>query len=157
LDNIGIASAGLLADMQAISKILAAELKLYELTNKRSPSIKSAAKLLSNILYSRKYFPFLTTIIIGGIDNTGAHLFSLDPVGSLIEDKYVTLGSGAELSLSILEAEYHEKLSKQEAHELAYKSVKIACGRDVMSGDGIDILIIDNQGVEEIFRPLKSI
>ncbi len=28
LDNIGIASAGLLADMQAISKILAAELKL---------------------------------------------------------------------------------------------------------------------------------
>lgn len=157
LDNLGIASAGLLADMQAISKIFAAELRMYELINKRSPLIRSAAKLLSNILYSRKYFPYFTTIIVGGIDSTGPHLYSLDPLGSLIEDKYVTLGSGAELSLSILESEYNEKLSRQEAYELAYKSIKIACGRDVMSGDGVDLLIIDNKGAEEIFRPIKSI
>ncbi len=59
LDNIGIASAGILADMQAISKILAADIRLYELENKRQASVKTAAKLLANILYSRKYFPFL--------------------------------------------------------------------------------------------------
>ena len=106
LDNVGIASAGLLADMQAISKIFAAELRMYELINKRLPSIRSAAKLLSNILYSRKYFPYLTTILVGGIDSSGPHLYSLDPIGSLIEDKYVTLGSGAELSLSILAVSY---------------------------------------------------
>lgn len=154
-DRIGLASAGVLADMQAISKIFAYELKMYELENKRAPTVKSAAKLLSNILYQRKYFPFLTSIIVGGLDEAGRHIYSLDPIGSLIEDKYVSLGSGAELSLSILESEYSEDLSKDKAAELAYKSIKIACGRDVLSGDGVDMLVIDKDGTEEIFRPLK--
>jgi len=155
MDNLGIASAGILADMQAISKIFAYDLKMYELENKRSPTIRSAAKLLSNILYSRKYFPFLASVIVGGIDYTGKHIFSLDPIGSLIEDKYVSLGSGSELSLSILESEYSEDLSKDKAVELAYKSIKVACGRDVLSGDGVDLLVIDEKGAEELFRPLK--
>ncbi|MDT7892142.1 MAG: proteasome subunit beta [Thermoproteota archaeon] len=155
MDNLGIASAGILADMQAISKIFAYDLKMYELENKRPPTVRSAAKLLSNILYSRKYFPFLASVIVGGIDYTGKHIFSLDPIGSLIEDKYVSLGSGSELSLSILESEYSEDLPKDKAVELAYKSVKIACGRDVLSGDGVDLLVIDEKGTEELFRPLK--
>jgi len=155
MDNLGIASAGILADMQAISKIFAYDLKMYELENKRSPTIRSAAKLLSNILYSRKYFPFLASVIVGGIDYTGKRIFSLDPIGSLIEDKYVSLGSGSELSLSILESEYSEDLSKDKAVELAYKSIKVACGRDVLSGDGVDLLVIDEKGAEELFRPLK--
>ncbi len=154
-DNLGIASAGILADMQAISKILAYELKMYELENKRAPMIKSAAKLLSNILYSRKYFPFLASVVIGGRDYLGNHIFSLDPIGSLIEDKYVSLGSGSELSMSILEAEYSEDLNKEKAIDLAYKAIKIACGRDVLSGDGVDILVINEKGTEEIFKPLK--
>lgn len=154
-DSIGIASAGVLADMQALSKIFAYNLKMYELENKRPPTVRNAAKLLSNILYSRKYFPFLASIVIGGIDSSGSHIFSLDLIGSLIEDNYVSLGSGSELSMSILESEYSENLSKDKAIELAYKSIKIACGRDVLSGDGVDILAIDNSGTEEIFRPLK--
>ncbi len=155
LDNIGIASAGILADMQAISKILAYDLKIYELENNRVPTIRSAAKLLSNILYSRRYFPFLASVIVGGRDASGNHIFSLDPIGSLIEDKYVSLGSGSELSLSILESEYSEDLTRDKAIDLAYKAIKIACGRDVLSGDGVDLLVIDERGTEEIFKPLK--
>lgn len=155
LDNIGIASAGILADMQAISKILAADIRLYELENKRQASVKTAAKLLANILYIRKYFPFLASTIIGGIDKNGKHLFSLDPIGSLIEDKYVALGSGSELALSVIEGEYNEKMSYEEAKNLAYKAIKLACGRDVLSGDGVDMLIIDSSFTNEIFIPLK--
>ena len=154
-DKIGIASAGILADMQVIAKTLTFNLKLYELENKKVPSVRSAAKLLSYILYSHKYFPYIISTVIGGIDNEGKHLYSLDPLGSLIEDKYVTLGSGSELSLSILESEYNEKLNKNEAIELVYKAIKIACGRDVLSGDGVDILVIDENGIEELFKPLK--
>jgi len=154
-DNIGIATAGVLADMQAVSKFFAYDLKMYELENKRPPTVRSAAKLLSNLLYSRKYFPFLTSIIMGGIDYTGKHVYSLDPIGSLIEDKYVSLGSGSELSMSILESEYSEDLKKENAIELAFKAVKIACGRDILSGDGVDLLVIDEKGTEELFRALK--
>jgi proteasome beta subunit len=155
LDKIGIASAGILADMQAIAKILAADIKLYELENKRQASVRTSAKLLSNILYSRKYFPFLTSTIIGGIDKEGKHLFSLDPIGSLIEDKYTALGSGSELALSVIEGEYNEKMTYEEAKNLAYKAIKLACGRDVLSGDGVDMLIIDMATTDEIFIPLK--
>jgi proteasome beta subunit len=154
-NKIFIGVAGIIADMQAISKTLSAELKLYELTNKREPSTKAAAKLLSNILYSNKLFPYYTSIIVGGVDATGPHIYVLDPLGSLIEDKYATLGTGAELAISVIEGSYKENMSREEAENLAYKSIKLACERDVLSGDGIDLVVITKNGVEEKFIPIK--
>lgn len=156
LDNLYIGVAGLAADMQAIARALRAEMKLYELRNKRLPTVKAAAKLLSNILYSSKLFPYYTSIITVGIDETGPHLYVLDPLGSVIEDKYASLGSGAELAISIIESNYRENLTAEEAEKIAYQSVKAACERDVLSGDGVDMVIMDVKGnVNEKFLPLK--
>ncbi len=142
-DYLGLALAGLFADMQAIAKILAAELSYHEITIGRRIAVRAAAKLLASILYSNKYFPFFSEILVGGIELDGtAKLYVMDPVGSLIEDDYAAIGSGAPIAIGVLENGYRADLNLQKAKELAIAAIKAAIERDAMSGDGIDLLTI---------------
>lgn len=156
-ENLYIGVAGLIADMQAISRNLKAELKLYELESKRPPTVKVAAKLLSNMLYSHKIYPYFASVIVVGVDESGPHIYVLDPLGSVIEDNYVALGSGSELAISIVETEYSKELDRKHAEELIIKSIKAASQRDVLSGDGIDIVVIEKGVTEQKFIPLKTL
>ncbi len=157
LDRMGIASAGLMADMQTLSRILEAEVKLYELDSGISPRVWTVAKLLSAILYGRRLFPYYAEVVVGGIDDTGPHLYSLDPIGAIMEEEYVAVGSGAQLAISVIESEYSKSISLEEAERLAIKSLDAAMRRDAISGDGIDMLVIGESGAVEktLTYPLK--
>jgi len=148
-DRIGAACAGLVGDMQILVKEAAAYLNLYSLEAGTPISVRATAKLIGNLLFQNRLYPYITQIIIGGIDEEGPKLFALDPLGSVIEDKYASVGTGAELAIGILEAEYKENLTIEEAKELVKKAVKAAVSRDAGSGNGIDLLIITRNGVKE--------
>jgi proteasome beta subunit len=154
-DHLGIACAGLIGDMQAIARSLRAELRLYELDTNKKMSIRAAAKLLANMLFGQRYMPLMSETLVGGVDDTGSHLFVLDAIGSLIEDDYAALGSGATIAIGILEAGYRKDMTVDEARGLAIKAVRAAIERDALSGDGIDVLTITKKGVEERFEAVK--
>ncbi|MEM4700415.1 MAG: archaeal proteasome endopeptidase complex subunit beta [Candidatus Nezhaarchaeales archaeon] len=154
-DRMGIACAGLIGDMQAIARSLAIEVNLYELEHGRRMSIRSAAKLLANMLFSQRYMPLYSETLLGGVDSEGPHLFVLDSLGSLIEDDYAAIGSGAEIAIAILEDGYAKVDGLRGAESLAARAVKAAIERDALSGDGIDLLLISERGVEEKFAPVK--
>ncbi|MEM2214323.1 MAG: archaeal proteasome endopeptidase complex subunit beta [Candidatus Nezhaarchaeales archaeon] len=154
-DYLGIACAGLIGDMQAIARSLRAEVRLYELDLNRRMPIRAAAKLLANILFSQRYMPLMSETLVGGMDDTGAHLYVLDAIGSLIEDDYAALGSGATIAIGILEANYRKDMTIDEAKNLAARAVRAAIERDALSGDGIDLLVITKEGVEEKFEAVK--
>lgn len=142
-DYLGIAMAGLFADMQAISKILKAEMEYHSLMMGKRMSVRAAAKLLANILYANKYFPLLSETLIGGIELDGvARLYVMDPVGSLIEDDYAAIGSGAPIAIGILENGYSKDMDAESARKLAITAIRAAIERDAISGDGIDLLVI---------------
>jgi proteasome beta subunit len=92
--------------------------------------------------------------LVAGVDKEEASLYSMDPVGSLLPDDYITAGSGAPIAIGILEAEYSKDLSVEKGAELAVKAIKAAIARDITSGDGIDILIIKEEEAEERTIPL---
>ena len=104
---------------------------------------------MANILFNRRYAPLITQTIVGGMDEEGGSLFILDVLGSLIPDKYAAVGSGTEIAIGVLEEAYREDMPLQEAKELVTRAIKSAVSRDVMSGDGIDFLIITSEGVTE--------
>ncbi|TRM76560.1 proteasome subunit beta, partial [Sulfolobus sp. B5] len=56
------------------------------------------------------------------------------------------VGSGARIAIGVLESEYRNDMSLEQASELVVKSIKASIERDVTSGDGIDIAIIDKNG-----------
>jgi proteasome beta subunit len=146
IGRFGIAGAGLFGDLQALTRIMNAEIKYYELYNEKPISTKAAAKLLSIILYQYKYMPFISEILFAGIDNGIPQLYVLDPLGSLLDDVYAAVGSGARVAIGVLEAEYDQNMPLDKGKEIAIKSIKASIERDVTSGDGIDILILDKSG-----------
>ncbi|MBP1358007.1 MAG: archaeal proteasome endopeptidase complex subunit beta [Sulfolobus sp.] len=155
LGKFGIAGAGLFGDLQTLTRVMNVEIKYYELYHNRPISVRASAKLLSLILYQYKYMPFISEILFGGVDEQGPQLFVLDPIGSLIEDDYAAVGSGARVAIGVLENQYRKDLSLNEAKQLAINSLKASIERDVTSGDGIDLLIINKNGtIQDEFIPM---
>jgi len=157
-DRIGVGFAGLMGDVNYLVRLLKYSAKNYELQHGREIRTRSLAKLLSVILYSYKLFPMLTEVVVGGYDEEGPSLYILDPVGSVIEEKYVAVGSGAQLALGYIEPRYHPEISLKEAEELAVNAVKTVIERDILSGDGIDLVIITKTGhqFKEILLKVSS-
>ncbi|MDW0248262.1 MAG: proteasome subunit beta, partial [Nitrososphaeraceae archaeon] len=105
-------------------------------------------KLMSVIMFERRYFPLLTQVIVGGVHDV-PEIYTLDPLGSLLPDNYAAVGTGAELALGLIDSEYKKNMSEDASKKLAIKAIKSSIQRDSASGDGIDILTITKKGIEE--------
>ena len=143
--KVGAACAGLVADMQILSLQISALAKIRYLEIKRDIPPNSIAKMMSNMMYERRFFPLLTQVIVGGVVDKPS-IYTLDPLGSVLPDEYAAVGTGAEMALGVLDPQFKEKMTEQDAKELAIKSVRSASLRDSFSGDGIDVLVINNEG-----------
>ena len=148
-DRIGAACAGLVSDMQELIREVSAYGNLFSLDVGRPMSVRSAAKLMSNLLFSRRLAPLITQTIVGGFDDEGPSLYSLDPLGSVLPDKYTVVGSGTEIAMGVVEEGFKEDMNQEETRELVVRAMKSAISRDIMSGDGIDFLIITKEGIAE--------
>ena len=147
-DKVGAACAGMVADMNVLARQVSALATIRKLEIRRDVPPNSIAKLMSVIMFERRYFPLLTQVIVGGFD-TKSHIYTLDPLGSLLPDEYAAVGSGAEMALGILDAQYSSNLNEEEALKLAIKAIRSSAQRDASSGDGIDILSIGDKGSRE--------
>lgn len=133
-DRIGVTIAGLISDAQQLINILKAEINLYKLESGEEMKVEAVASLLANIMYARKLFPYFAQIVVGGIDREGNHLYSFDPTGSKIKEKYVSTGSGCQFVYGILEKDFREDISMKEGKELIIQAIKSASERDMASG-----------------------
>ncbi|MCX8203396.1 MAG: proteasome subunit beta, partial [Nitrososphaeria archaeon] len=140
--RVGAACAGLVSDMQNLIRDVKFLVNLYVIEERRQPSVTAIAKVMSNLLFGSRYFPYLTEAIVGGFDDKGPHVLVLDAMGSMIEDDYAVVGSGAEIAVGVLEGEYKPEMGSQEIYSLAIKALRASMARDSGSGNGIDILLI---------------
>ncbi|MCL7385844.1 MAG: proteasome subunit beta [Thaumarchaeota archaeon] len=145
--KIGAACAGFVADMQMLIRDATAAINLYKIENRIEPKVRTVAKILSNYLFSSRFFPYLMESIVGGFDEDGSHIIVLDPLGSMIEDDYAVVGSGAEIAIGVVESEYRENMTPKELYDLSIKAIKASMARDAASGNGIDILIFTEKGL----------
>ncbi len=148
-DTIVLASAGLTSDYQMLVNRLKAQIKLYELNQKKDISVKALSKMLANTLYARRMAPLYAQTVVVGVDADGPQLFSLDMGGSLIPDDFTATGSGTATAYGVLEERYRPSLSVKEAEELAVTAVKAGIARDVQSGGDIRVMSVTEDGVTE--------
>tara|TARA_Y100001949_G_scaffold87577_1_gene74026 strand:- start:1415 stop:2014 length:600 start_codon:yes stop_codon:yes gene_type:complete len=146
--HVGAACAGLVADMQILSLQISALAKIRKMEIKRDVPPNTVAKMMSNMMYERRFFPLLTQVIVGGLVDKPV-IFTLDPIGSVLPDDYAAVGTGAEMALGILDQQYKKELNETNAVDLAVKSIRAASMRDSASGDNIDVLIINKDGIKE--------
>ena len=162
IDNhIAATIAGSVADAQSLMKIISAETALYRLRNGKDISLEAAAAVSSNILHSS---PAYVQTLIGGVDDTGASIYSLDAAGGMIKDAFISTGSGSTFAYGVLEDRFHEDITVEEAKELALRAIKAATERDTYSGNGFLVAEVTKDGykmlekeeVESIIEKINS-
>jgi len=150
-NHLWVTTAGGVADNQFLVDILRAETTIYQLAHDDKPIlIKSAAKLLSNILYQNKMFPYEVGIILGGVtEEEGPVLLNISAYGSILPEKYCAVGSGQNFSYGVLEARYKDNLTIEEGKEIVKKAVTSSIIRDFASGNGIELVTVKKEGEAE--------
>ena len=150
-DRIGMTTAGGVGDAQQLVRVMTVECSLYNMRRGKSMTVGAASTLLSNILNNNRYFPFYVQLLVGGMDETGPHLFSVDAMGGATkEDDVVATGSGSPTAYGILEDRYKPGMNEEDAVSLGVRAVRAAMKRDVATGEGVQAVVITKDSYREI-------
>jgi proteasome beta subunit len=157
-DHLAMTIAGGVAVAQKVVDILRANSTLFSIDFDRPMSVSAAARLVANILFSNREAgaPLPLQLLIGGVDGSGPHLFSLDPYGSLTEEKCVSTGSGSPVAYGVLEDEYQENRRIKEMIPVVVRAVNSAMKRDSASGDSFDVALVTEEGYRELSEEDKK-
>ena len=155
-DHAGLTLAGGVADAQNIVDILRYHANLHRIQKQEPIPMKSLTRLTSLIFHQNRGYPFIADILLGGFDNTGPALYNIDMFGSVEKKSYVTTGSGSPVAYGTLEEEYRDDLTVEEAKIVALRSVKAAITRNIGTGDGINVAIIDKDGFRLLTKEQKK-
>ncbi|EXJ96419.1 20S proteasome subunit beta 6 [Capronia coronata CBS 617.96] len=167
---------GFAADGNALKERLDAIVKMYKYQHGKPMSVKACAQRLSTILYQKRFFPYYVHAILGGLDEDGkGALYSYDPVGSYEREQCRAAGAAASLIMPFLDNQVNyknqyipdsgsghdlqpralESLSKDTVIGLVKDAFTSATERHIEVGDGLQMLIITKDGIQEIYAPLK--
>ncbi|UPV74110.1 archaeal proteasome endopeptidase complex subunit beta [Halorussus limi] len=138
--------SGSVSAAQSLIRTLKVERNLYDSRRGEEMSMTALSTLTSNLLRSGGFL--ITVPVLGGVDEEGGHIYSYDALGGVTEETYSVSGSGSQFALGVLEQDYHEDLSQDEAREVAIRALKSAVERDTASGNGMWLAEIDAEGVE---------
>ena len=124
-EHVGAAIVGLSSD----ARILIDQARIYAQSNKLTYDepidVEVVTKRICDIqqMYTQHagVRPFGVSIIFGGVDKTGTHVFGTHPSGTYRGYKATALGAGRETVLTILKDEYRENLSLEENTKLTIK------------------------------------
>jgi proteasome beta subunit len=155
-DHLAMTIAGGVADAQNVVEIVRANSKLYKYEKGIVMPVSAAASLTSNLLFSNRYIPLIIQALLGGMDTSGPHIFALDPLGSVTEEKCVSTGSGSPVAYGVLENEFKDGMAVKEAVPVVVKAVNSAMKRDSASGDSFDVALVTSKGYEELSEDEKK-
>ena len=152
--NIGATVAGGVADTQDLVNILRAESRYYSLREGVPIGVRAAACLTANILHAYRFYPYLANFLIAGVDENWPQIYFLDLDGSMTEEKIASIGSGSPVAYGVLETEFKEGMSTDEAEPIAVRAIKTAMKRDIATGNEVMLAIITKKGYKE-FSPAE--
>lgn len=166
-DRAVLASAGMGADRQYLHKILRTRMRMYRHQHQRDMKLTAAAQMLSNTLYSRRFFPIYAFNVMGGVDEHGeGFVFGYDAIGSYEKVKVVCSGTGQMLVQPVLDQQVEARQnygagkmnewSLAQAVELVHDVFSSATERDIHTGDALQVYKITATGIETVVFPLKK-
>ena len=149
---------------------------MYKYQHGKKMTVKACAQRLATILYSKRFFPYYVQAILGGLDEEGkGALYSYDPVGSYEREQCRAAGAAASLIMPFLDNQVNFKnqylpgsgaghdlqakeaapLPRHEVEQLVRDAFTSATERHIEVGDGLQMLVVTKEGIEEIYHPLK--
>jgi len=162
-EKVVLATSGMQADTITLHKVLKTRLQAYEHQHRKEMGLTAVAQLLSITLYNRRFFPYYTFNVLGGINEKGeGACYSYDAVGSFERVHYSSSGTGQGLVQPLLDNQLGWKgkdkrqLSLNETCDLVRDTFTSAGERDIYTGDGVDVFIVSSTGTKQEYFPLKK-
>lgn len=149
-DRFAITIAGVVSDIQMVTKVIKAQIALKENQTNRNATTKEVANMVAGILYNLirtpSIMPGIAHFILAGYDKE-VSLYDLSPDGSTIKiETFMSSGSGSVYALGTLENDYKEGMTQKEGIGLVKRAINASLKRDTMSGNGFDIAVITKEG-----------
>lgn len=145
--HLGAASSGLVADARKLVEFARMECQRHRLTYDEAIPVELLAKKVGDHIQFYTQFggvrPYGVSLLIAGID-TAPHLFETDPSGALFEYKATAIGSGKKAVEELLEKEYKDGMSEEDAVKLALKALKKST-EDKLSENVVDVAYVSAQ------------
>ncbi|KAB5590621.1 hypothetical protein CTheo_5931 [Ceratobasidium theobromae] len=145
--HIRCCGAGTAADTEFTTALISSNLELHELSTGRKARVITALSMLSQTLF-RYQGQIGAALVLGGVDPTGIHLFTVAPHGSTDKLPYVTMGSGSLAAMAVFESKWKAGLERQEAIDLVSASISAGVFNDLGSGSNVDICVITAEGTQ---------
>lgn len=76
----------------------------------------------------------------------------MSPHGNSMHVPFTSMGSGSLAALSILENNYRDNLSEQEAIDLAADAIQAGIFHDLGSGSNVNIFSITKEGTKKLYK-----
>ncbi|MEM2934918.1 MAG: archaeal proteasome endopeptidase complex subunit alpha [Candidatus Thermoplasmatota archaeon] len=154
-DHIGCATSGLVADARALVERARIEAQINRLTYDKPIQVKTLTRKICDFKQTYTQYggvrPFGTALLIGGVDDTGAHLFATDPSGAMVEYKATAEGEGRDAAIEYFEKNYKENLGMEEAIEMGIEAMKNSKEDKKIEAE---IGIIDKKGFRKINKKI---
>jgi proteasome beta subunit len=155
-DDIVITTAGTVSDVQLLTKLIRAELKLKSIRTGKEIMVKEAVNLLATMVYNNirklSLIPGISHFLVGGKDSSGFYAYDVGADGSVSPcDDFISSGSGSVMAFGVLETLYRKNMSVEEGVKLGVKSISAAIQRDIASGEGVDVVTVTRDGVKKVF------
>jgi len=108
--NMYCCGAGTAADTEFTTNLISRRLALHRLNSRRECRVTTAMTMLKQHLF-RHQGHIGAALILGGVDVTGPHLYTVYPHGSVDQLPYVTMGSGSLAAMAVFEAMWKPNLT----------------------------------------------
>uniref|UniRef100_A0A663MX29 Proteasome 20S subunit beta 7 n=1 Tax=Athene cunicularia TaxID=194338 RepID=A0A663MX29_ATHCN len=138
-------------DTDMTTQLISSNLELHSLSTGRLPRVVTANRMLKQMLF--RYQGYIgAALVLGGVDVTGPHLYSIYPHGSTDKLPYVTMGSGSLAAMAVFEDKYKPDMEEEEAKQLVRDAIAAGIYNDLGSGSNIDICVISKNKLD-FLRP----
>lgn len=127
-DHISATASGLVADARRLIDTARVEAQKHKLAYSEPAGVEQIGKQVCDVMQIYTQYggirPFGVSLLIGGVDDSGAHLFEAEPSGALTGYKADAVGSGKKEVEEFFEKEYKEGLTLEEGVVLCFKALK---------------------------------
>ncbi|KAH7729226.1 CRE-PBS-2 protein [Aphelenchoides avenae] len=141
-ESIFACGAGTAADLHQVGHMLAANLRLQELNTGKKARVVTALKIAKQHLF--QYQGYIGAyLLIGGVDETGPHLFEISANGYTQRKPFSSEGSGSYNATTILERDYKFDMDEKEAKALVQRALEAGMHGDNASGNSLYLVVIN--------------
>jgi|GEM_PF-136779 len=149
--NIYCCGAGTAADTEATTQQISSQLELLRLNTKRESRVVTAMTMLKRHLFNYQG-QVSAALVLGGVDCTGPHLYTIYPHGSTDKLPFVTMGSGSLAAMSVFEQQYKDDMTEEEGIKIVAEAIKAGIFNDLGSGSNVDVCVIRADGEVNMMR-----